>query len=124
VKVLGLAWIGLVSDRPEMRRFYAEALGLKLLEAEAGFAYFQVDETARLEILASHTGTAARQRADAPALGFLVDDLDGAVHQLQQAGVAFTSEIKEWRSGDVMHRWIYLQDPDRNVLLLLERHGE
>jgi|GEM_PF-2648293 len=124
MNVLGVAWIGLVSDREAMRHFYSELLGLKLLEAEVGFAYYQVDEKTRLEILASHTRTATQQRADAPAIGFLVDDLESAVQHLRQANVSFMSEIQEWRSGEVIHRWIYLKDPENNVLLLLERHGE
>lgn len=124
MKVLGVAWIGLVSDQPAMRQFYVETLGLKLLEANVDFAYYQVDETTRLEILASHTRTAAQQQATAPAIGFLVDDLPTAIQHLQQGAVRFTSEVQEWQSGEVLHRWIYLKDPEDNVLLLLERRGE
>ena len=121
MKVLGIGWIGLVSDQPSTRRFYAKVLGLNVAEDEPTYAYFTLSETTHLEILASDTRLAARQRVGAPALGFLVEDLDAAVQEVKAAGVNLTSEIEEWRSDNEVHRWVYLEDPEGRTLLLMER---
>ena len=121
MKVLGIGWIGLVSDQPSTRRFYAKVLGLNVAEDEPTYGYFTLSETTHLEILASDTRLAARQRVGAPALGFLVEDLDAAVQEVKAAGVNLTSEIEEWRSDNEVHRWVYLEDPEGHTLLLMER---
>jgi catechol 2,3-dioxygenase-like lactoylglutathione lyase family enzyme len=121
VKILGLGWLGLVSDKPETRHFYAAVLGLSLAEATPAYAYFSIDEHVYLEILASDTRLAARQRSRSPALGFLVEDLDRAVLELQAAGVHLKSAIEAWLSDGESHRWIYFEDPEGHTLLLLER---
>jgi catechol 2,3-dioxygenase-like lactoylglutathione lyase family enzyme len=124
MNIIGIAWIGLVSDEAAMRAFYAQVLRLPLLDETAHYAYYAVDAVTRLEILASASRTAAQQRADAPAIGFLVSDLDQGVAELQAAGVTVRLPVQEWRSGENVHRWVYFTDPAGNVLLLLERHGE
>jgi catechol 2,3-dioxygenase-like lactoylglutathione lyase family enzyme len=121
MKILGVGWLGLVSDKPETRRFYASVLGLDLAEEVPAYAYFTISETTHLEILAPATRLAKRQHPGAPALGFLVEDLDGAVQELNAAGVSLTSGIEEWRSDREIHRWIYFEDPEGHTLLLLER---
>lgn len=124
MKIKGIAWLGIVSDDPSVRAFYTKLLQLNLLDETDKYAYCAVDAVTRLEILASASDTAKLQRSDAPAIGFLVDDLDGSVQELQEAGVKLLTSIKEWRSGEIVHRWFYFADPAENVLLLLERHGE
>lgn len=122
MKVLGIGWLGLVSDQPETRQFYAKVLGLNLIEDKPAYAYFTIGEATHLEILSSDTRLATRQRQGVPALGFLVEDLDSAVQELRSADVNLKSEIEEWRSDEEIHRWIYLEDPEGHTLLLLERH--
>lgn len=124
VNIKGIAWLGIVSDDPAVRDFYTHTLQLNLLDETEKYAYYAVDPIIRLEILASTSNTAKLQRLDAPAIGFLVDDLDQSVEQLQDKGVRLLTEVKEWRSGEIIHRWIYFADPVGNVLLLLERYGE
>jgi catechol 2,3-dioxygenase-like lactoylglutathione lyase family enzyme len=122
MKVLSIGWLGLVSDKPETRQFYAKVLGLKLTEDKPAYAYFTIGETTHLEILSSDTRLAGRQRQGVPALGFLVEDLDSAVQELRAADVNLKSEIEEWRSDEEIHRWTYLEDPEGHTLLLLERY--
>lgn len=121
MKVLGIGWLGLVSDQPGTRRFYAKVLGLNLTQEKPAYAYFTLSETTHLEILSSDTRLAKRQRPGAPALGFLVEDLDSAVQEVKAAGVNLKSEIEEWRSDNEVHRWVYLEDPEGYTLLLIER---
>jgi predicted enzyme related to lactoylglutathione lyase len=116
--------LGIVSDDPIVRSFYSNTLQLKLLDETDSYAYYAVDNVTRLEILTGMSDSAKRQRRDAPAIGFLVDDLDSGVQELVNAGVKLLTEIKEWRSGEIVHRWIYFADPADNILLLLERSGD
>jgi len=121
VKILGIGWLGLIGDHPETRQFYAKTLGLNLVAEEPTYAYYSINETTHLEILSTGSRLANRQREGAPAVGFLVDDLDHAVQELTAAGATLKSEIEEWRSDDERHRWIYFEDPEGHTLLLLER---
>ncbi|GAB4515195.1 MAG: hypothetical protein OHK0046_18340 [Anaerolineae bacterium] len=124
MNIKGIAWIGIVSDDPEVRRFYTSTLQLQVMDEADSYAYYAVDAVTRLEILASASGTAKLQRSNAPAVGFLVDDIAASVQELKEDGVHLLTDIKEWRSGEVVHRWVYFNDPAGNTLLLLERHGE
>lgn len=124
MNIKGIAWLGIVSDDPAVRDFYTHVLQLKLLDETDEYAYYAVDAVTRLEILASTSGTAKLQRSDAPAIGFLVDNLDLALRELERAGIALRTPVEEWRSGEIVHRWFYFADPAGTVLLLLERHGD
>jgi catechol 2,3-dioxygenase-like lactoylglutathione lyase family enzyme len=124
IEVIGIAWIGIVSDDPAARDFYQHTLKLPVLESTANYAYFSIDDRARLEILASHTPTASRQNAHAPAIAFLVSDLDAALTHLRDQGVGLRSDILSWQSDTERHRWVYFADPAGNILLLLERHDQ
>jgi catechol 2,3-dioxygenase-like lactoylglutathione lyase family enzyme len=124
MNITGIAWLGIVSDDPAMRDFYTSILQIKLLDETDTYAYYAIDAIARLEILTSASNTAKVQRNDAPAVGFLVDDIEASVRELEDAGVRLLTEIKEWRSGEIIHRWIVFADPAGNILLLLERHGD
>lgn len=121
MKIKGIAWIGLVSDNPDMRRFYSDVLGIRLSEETQDMDYYQLNGDTHLEIVASDTATAASQRADAPAIAFLVEDLESAVKELKAAGAAKLTEIREWSSEEETHRWAYFEDPGGNTLLLMER---
>lgn len=121
MKIQGIGWLGLVSDRPETRKFYKDVLGLNLIDETPAYAYYKITEKEYLEILPSDSPFGKRQRNGAPAIGFLVENLDNAIQELAQAGVELKSKIEEWRSDTEHHRWAYLEDPDGQVLLLMER---
>jgi len=121
MKVSGIGWLGLVSDRAETRRFYAEVLGLDLVEDTQDYAYYSIDDTTNLEILASNTPLAGRQDRRCLAVGLLVEDLDSAVQELKAAGTNLKGEIEEWESDNERHRWIYFEDPDGHTLLLMHK---
>ena len=87
MKVLGIAWIGIVGAHPSTRAFYRDLLSPDLLESDEAYDYYEVGATTQLEILTPGTPSARRQRPSAPAIGFLVDDLDEAVRQLEGTSV-------------------------------------
>ena len=118
--VIGLGFVGIVSDDPAVRAFYRDAIGLQLLSESDDLAYFAAGETGRIEVLSSGSPTAARQRSDAPAVGLLVVDLDSFLRQLDLSAVGH-SRVMQWRDDAEVHRWAYFQDPCGTVLLALER---
>jgi catechol 2,3-dioxygenase-like lactoylglutathione lyase family enzyme len=124
VNIKGIAWLGIVNDDLATRDFYAGGLKLRVLEGTATYAYYAVDEHARIEILSSSSETAAQLRQASPAIGSLVDDLEAGMRALADAGVALRSEVSEWRSTVARHRWVYFADPAGSVLLLLERQTD
>jgi hypothetical protein len=66
VNIKGIAWLGIISDNPATRDFYARVLRLRVLDETATYAYYAVDEHARIEILSSSSETAAQQRQGSP----------------------------------------------------------
>jgi catechol 2,3-dioxygenase-like lactoylglutathione lyase family enzyme len=124
MNIKGIAWLGIVSDDPAVRDFYTRTLQLNLLDETDKYAYYAVDPVTRLEILASASDTARQQHSNGPAIGFLVDDLETSVRELENDGVRLLTDIKEWRSGEIVHKWVYFADPAGNILLFLERQGE
>lgn len=95
MKVLGIGWIGLIGEHPQTRQFYTKLLGLNLAEDKPAYAYYTVNEAVYLEILSPESRLATRQHKGAPAIGFLVSDVDSAVKELKAAGVNLKSEIEE-----------------------------
>ncbi len=120
MNVRGVAWIGLVGDRPETRAFYRDALGLRPIDEETAYATFAIDARARLEVLASGSRTAGRFRAGASMFGLLVDDVESAIAELRERGHAVDGGIHEWHDDTEVHRWTYLEDPEGHILQLVE----
>jgi predicted enzyme related to lactoylglutathione lyase len=120
MRVLGVGWVGIISDRAETHRFYREVLGLQLLEEDSDFAYYRVSDEARLEILAPGSPQADRIRWEV-MVGFLVEDLPVAVKQLETSGHPPEGPIVGWPADSPVHRWAHFVDPDGRRFLLLER---
>jgi catechol 2,3-dioxygenase-like lactoylglutathione lyase family enzyme len=120
MSIRGVAWLGLVSDRPETRAFYRETLGLEQVAEDASYAFFKIDDRARLEVLASDTQTARRHKPGAPVFGFLVDDVEAALDEVRSKGYAADGTIHEWHDETEAHRWTYLEDPEGHVLQLVD----
>ena len=60
--ITGIAFVGIVTQNPEMRAFCRDVLGLQVLaENPDRFTYFATDRNGRLELLAPHTNTAQHQ---------------------------------------------------------------
>ncbi len=121
IGIRGVAWLGLVGHAADTRSFYSEVLELPLVEESTQYAYFRVAEQTYLELFAPTAPEARRLGATDPAIGFLVERFEPAVARLKAAGARITSDIEEWSSSSEVHRWIYFDDPEGRVLLLLER---
>ena len=104
-------WIGVVAESLEtQRRFYRDTLGLREMEAGAGWVQFDIDGH-MFEVI---------QRTNDPAydaaryqVGFTVDDIEAARGQLIAAGVRPLTEIEG--GSETRNRWCYFHDPEGRV---------
>jgi catechol 2,3-dioxygenase-like lactoylglutathione lyase family enzyme len=97
----------------EMRRFYVELLGLRVLLEEDG--YLRIGGGGGF-----HLGIEAAERDDDPAIELNVEvpDVDAAYHRLRDHGVAFDAPPQDVPWG-ARHAW--LRDPAGHRLSLYSR---
>lgn len=117
----GIGWIGLVAAKEESLGFYRDGLGLALRESDPNYQYLSAGAEAFLELYVPSARGAARIKRDAPAVGFLVHDLDVAAARLRRYGSDVGETFEEWSSPGERHRWFYVRDPEGNVVVLIER---
>ena len=112
-----------VTDLERARRFYRDALGLRLKEElEEGLLF----EAAPGNILLVYQRTTA-SKADNTACAFEVADLEAAMRSLRGKGVAFEEYdlpgLKTVKGvatlGDGLSAWF--KDPDGNILAVVQR---
>jgi predicted enzyme related to lactoylglutathione lyase len=108
-----------VTDMDRSVRFYAEQLGLTLLQRYEN--HFAMIDAGRGLTLGLHPGAAASPAANRKAgisIGlYLSGQIEDAVSTLKSRGVMFTGDtIDEGSSG----RFAYFTDPDGNSLYLAE----
>jgi catechol 2,3-dioxygenase-like lactoylglutathione lyase family enzyme len=111
-----------IVDAERAKRFYRDALALRLVSEELPFALvFDADGTMlRLAIVDKHVPTAGT------ILGWQVPDITLAVQELERAGVRF--ERYEYMKQDDLGIWTtptgarvaWFKDPDGNVLSISE----
>ena len=111
-------WLGVVADDLEaQRRFYRDVLGFREVEAGEDWVQFDLGSGRLFEVLA---------RTDAPQYdsprfqpGFSVDDIHGAVAELEARGVTRITDIEGGpESGQY---WCYFRDPEGNVFELAQK---
>jgi catechol 2,3-dioxygenase-like lactoylglutathione lyase family enzyme len=108
-------------DLPRARAFYAEMLGLRVVDESAFACVFDANGT-----MLRVTPVRKVARARYTVLGWAVDDIDATVRALSAAGVAFV----RYRSMelDALGIWTapggskvaWFQDPDGNLLSLTQ----
>ncbi|HEX3998024.1 MAG TPA: VOC family protein [Pirellulales bacterium] len=93
-------------------RWYREALGLRVMVrvVEDGYALLEAGDT-RLALISRHHPGPASPRW---SLGFEVDDLDGAIEQLERAG----SQVSRPECDPEGFREVVTFDPDGNTIRL------
>jgi predicted enzyme related to lactoylglutathione lyase len=109
-------WMGVVTeDLERQRRFHAEVLGLREIDAGEDWVQFELDGN-MIEVLA---------RTDAPEydrprvqVGFAVIDIHAARKELIARGAEPITEVLG--SADSSY-WAYFRDPDGNVFEITER---
>ncbi|NET10440.1 MAG: VOC family protein [Symploca sp. SIO2B6] len=127
--VSGIHHVAIIcSDYERSKRFYTEILGLPIIREtfrEARQSYkldLQVGDRAAIELFSFPNPPERPSRPEAQGLrhlAFRVDDLDGAIAHLNQAGVETEAVRVDELTGK---RFTFFQDPDAFPLELYEQH--
>jgi glyoxylase I family protein len=113
MRILGITFAGSsTAARPEMAAFLRDVLGLAPAHIEGVEAdLFQLPDGSSFAV-ASPEGMGQTERS----LGFLVDDIDGAVHDLAAAGADVESQI----ASNARQRYTHFRAPDGHVYELVQ----
>lgn len=113
MRVLGLTFAGTSTERrTEMTAFLQDVLSLPAAEVEGVEADVFLLPDGSMFAVASPGGMGDSARS----VGFLVDDLDGAVRALRTAGV----DVDEPTSNE-RDRYVHFRAPDGHLYELVER---
>jgi lactoylglutathione lyase len=113
----GYVWAGLfVADLEKEIAFYRDAVGLKFLNQEGEFAFFDDGKGHLFELWPLGVPSASPKTPAQQSLkvSFRVGNLDEAVAELKGRGVQFVGDIGE-KDGT---RWAIFVDPEGNLLEL------
>ncbi len=108
-----------VSDLGASKRFYAELLGLDLVEETDRWLIFDVSGTTLIIMSGAQprTNDGEYGSASGTSLCLLSDDIDRDRADLGAKGVRFFSEVNKVPEG----RFVGFQDPDGNLLELIQK---
>jgi glyoxylase I family protein len=114
MRVLGVVFVGTATgSRAEMSAFVEDVLGLPRVEVAGVEAdLFSLAGGARFAV-SSPGGMGDTGRT----IGFLVDDLDGALRELRAAGIEVDGQVAE----NAEHRYAHFRAPDGRLYELIER---
>jgi lactoylglutathione lyase len=113
-----------VSDMDQTIRFYAEILGLEVLERKTSprgshLAFLKVPNSDELIELCSFPPSGpVKVQEDLVHLAFQVESLDDTIHELKAKGVKITDGPTTSSSGS---RFIFIDAPDGYEVELIER---
>ena len=115
MRVLGLVFAGTATEqRAQMVRFVAETLRLEQVRIEGVEAdLFELPDGSRFAI-SDPRGMGDTSRS----VGFLVEDLDDAIAQLNTAGI----EVDEPAEND-LQRYVHFKAPDGKLYELIEERS-
>jgi len=115
-----------VSDMDRAIRFYTESFGLKLLFRESSaehqeeFAFLEL-EGGSLELLKKLDGSSFEPEAPVPPycphLAFTTDDMDATLAMIREKDLPIVKGPLEVARKV---KWIYVRDPDQNVIEFIE----
>ena len=116
MKVLGLVWVGVRTDRfHDMAAFLENTLGLSQAAGRDGFREYRLPNADTVELFA--TADPERQHmTTGPVPGFLISDIVAASAELRDAGVELIGALQ--RAGD--YAWQHFRAPDGTVYELVE----
>jgi glyoxylase I family protein len=113
MEVKGLSWLGVrTAHNQEMIDFFRSVLGLRLESKESGFVVFRLPNRDVIEVIAPDD-SAHTFFTTAPVVGFLVDDVEAAMKEMEAAGVEFFDD--EVQRADDGNAWAHFRAPDGNV---------
>lgn len=123
MKILGVSWIGVVSDDAELEHYLSSILGLPVVSSGETWTEFAAGPV-MVETLASASSTARNIPSRVPAIALEVESLDAAVDEVQARGGSIRGPIESWHGEGTRHRWAYLNSPADLPLLLREARSD
>lgn len=117
MRVTGLDWVGTRTDRfAETTRFFEQVLGLPIGHRATDFVRLDLPDSSCVEVFGP-TDRDHRHFTTGPAVGFRVEDVDAARHDLVRHGI----ELLGPTSGDPGGvRWQHFRAPDGYVYEVVE----
>ena len=118
----GIIWAGLqVRNLGLQVGFFRDVVGMRLIRQAETWAVFDAGQGALFELSVASEGGMLPEADQHQSLvvGFRVKDLPGAVQQLREKGVQFTSDIESYKSTS----WVKFIDPEGNIHELKEVPG-
>ena len=107
MKVQGISWIGVGTDRyAETLRLFTGVMGLEVEASEGDQALLATPGGQRIEIFGREGPGKSRNMP--PAIAFEVEDVAAARAELIAAGIEVVGEIGCWGG----HEWAYFRSPD------------
>jgi catechol 2,3-dioxygenase-like lactoylglutathione lyase family enzyme len=117
LRISGVIWAGTRTDRyEEMVAFARDVLGMKIEEEDEGLTLFRLPDGDALEVFDPDADGGGHPQSDRVVAGLLVEDLDAARDELQDAG----AEVRPGGS-DPTASWFYFRAPDGNLYEMIER---
>lgn len=108
MRVLGYTWAGVrTADLKSATRFFADVLGLSVLQQKKGVVQFEMPSGQLFEVFSSESRYYRLHAC--PVLGFQVQDVRAARKELEAKGVEFVTEIYGDESEEA---WVYFRGPD------------
>ncbi len=112
MKIRGIAWLGTRTTEFEATaRFFGETMGLPAEHEEPDFAVFRLPNGDKVEVFGP-SDRAHEHFTTGPVAGFLVEDVEGARAELEEAGISFIGPVHHY---DESSAWSHFVGPDGNV---------
>ena len=110
MRILGVSWIGIRSERFEEMLLFFRGLGLTPQIEEPDFAMFRLPDGDQIEIFGPTIESHAHF-STGPVAGFLVDNVEGVRAELEAAGADLIGPVQT----DGANAWQHFRGPDGNV---------
>jgi catechol 2,3-dioxygenase-like lactoylglutathione lyase family enzyme len=115
VKVLGISWAGVRTDRfAETRRLFESILGMGVASEATDFVVFRQPSGDTFEIFGPRAQLSEPEQFNRNPIvvGFLVDDIDSARAELAAAGIQLLGDLVRDPGG---YAWQHFRGPDGNT---------
>jgi predicted enzyme related to lactoylglutathione lyase len=122
VSPTGIAWAGLsAEDQRRLASFYAETVGLRIIESAKGYTLFDAGNGAMFEIWGDGVASGERKTPEQQSIiiGFQVANLEVAMAELSSRGLLPDGKIGSYLGT----RWIHYKDPEGNRFELKDSNG-
>lgn len=112
MRIKGISWVGVKTDEfATLGSFCKSVLGLPVLLERPDFLVFRMPDGDQLELFGPKAEHPPAQFANNRVVcGFLVDDIDGARRELEQAGIELIGTPE--RNSKSGYAWQHFRGPD------------